>query len=140
MLAVAQLTWGLSAGAVIHIVAYLTGIGYTMRFATTVFAILAGLAALGKPNHGRAWRSYWRQECPRDSLAPDSRISHLNIGRWTWLGDSAVSAGGRGFNCHAEFVGAAGAGRGGGACAPRHSLRLGAGCCHFGAFRWSAGC
>jgi MFS family permease len=52
MLAVAQLTWGLSAGAVIHIVAYLTGIGYTMRFATTVFAILAGLAALGKPTMG----------------------------------------------------------------------------------------
>jgi len=52
MLAVAQLTWGLSAGAVIHIVAYLTGIGYTMGFATTVFAILAGLAALGKPTMG----------------------------------------------------------------------------------------
>ena len=52
MLAVAQLTWGLSAGAVIHIVAYLTGIGYTMSFATTVFAILAGLAALGKPAMG----------------------------------------------------------------------------------------
>jgi len=52
MLAGAQLTWGLSAGAVIHIVAYLTGIGYTMSFATTVFAILAGLAALGKPAMG----------------------------------------------------------------------------------------
>jgi MFS family permease len=52
MLALAQLTWGLSAGAVIHIVAYLTGIGYTMGFATTVFAILAGLAALGKPTMG----------------------------------------------------------------------------------------
>src|SRR3989442_2304430 len=52
MLAVAQLTWGLSAGAVIHIVAYLTGIGYTMGFATTVFAMLAGLAALGKPTMG----------------------------------------------------------------------------------------
>jgi MFS family permease len=52
MLAVAQLTWGLSAGAVIHIVAYLTGIGYTMGFATTVFATLAGLAALGKPTMG----------------------------------------------------------------------------------------
>jgi MFS family permease len=53
MLAVAQLTWGLSAGAVvIHIVAYLTGIGYTLRFAATVYGILAGLAALGKPAMG----------------------------------------------------------------------------------------
>jgi MFS family permease len=52
MLAVAQVTWGLSAGAVIHIVAYLIGIGYTLRFATTAFAILAGLAALGKPTMG----------------------------------------------------------------------------------------
>jgi MFS family permease len=52
MLAVAQLFWGLSAGAVIHIVAYLTGIGYTLQFATTAFATLAGLAALGKPAMG----------------------------------------------------------------------------------------
>jgi MFS family permease len=52
MLAVAQLTWGLSAGAVIHIVAYLMGLGYTLQFATTAFAILAGLAALGKPTMG----------------------------------------------------------------------------------------
>jgi MFS family permease len=52
MLAATQLAWGLSAGAVIHIVAYLTGIGYTLRFATTAFAVLAGLAALGKPTMG----------------------------------------------------------------------------------------
>ena len=52
MLVVTQLAWGLSAGAVIHIVAYLTDIGYTLRFATTVFALLAGLAALGKPTMG----------------------------------------------------------------------------------------
>ncbi len=124
MLAVAQLTWGLSAGAVIHIVAYLTGIGYTMGFATR-YRLYDGVRddclrltrwprRARQANHGRAGRSYWRQERPRDSLAPDSRVSHLNIGRSTWLDDSAVSAGGRGFNCHAEFVGAAGAGRGGG--------------------------
>jgi len=52
MLAAAQLTWGLSAGPIIHIVAYLMGLGYTLKFATTVFAILAGLAALGKPIMG----------------------------------------------------------------------------------------
>ncbi|HJU10879.1 MAG TPA: MFS transporter [Candidatus Binataceae bacterium] len=52
MLIVAQLAWGLSAGAVIHIVAYLTGIGYTLQFATLVFGVLAGLAALGKPIMG----------------------------------------------------------------------------------------
>jgi MFS family permease len=52
MLAAAQLFWGLSAGAVIHIVAYLTGIGYTLQFATTAFASLAGLAALGKATMG----------------------------------------------------------------------------------------
>jgi MFS family permease len=37
------------AGAVIHIVAYLTGIGYTMSFATTVFAILGLPYSLGSP-------------------------------------------------------------------------------------------
>ena len=52
MLALAQVLWGLSAGAVIHIIAYLTGIGYTLQFATTSFATLAGLAALGKPAFG----------------------------------------------------------------------------------------
>jgi MFS family permease len=52
MLIVAQLAWGLSAGAVIHIVAYLTGIGYTLQFATMAFSVLAGLAALGKPTMG----------------------------------------------------------------------------------------
>src|SRR5262249_31578944 len=55
MLALAQVLWGLSAGAVIHIIAYLTGIGYTLQFATTgfaCFAALAGLAALGKPAFG----------------------------------------------------------------------------------------
>jgi MFS family permease len=51
-LVVAQVAWGLSAGAVIHIVAYLTGIGYSLRFATLVFSALAGLAALGKPIMG----------------------------------------------------------------------------------------
>jgi MFS family permease len=52
LLIVAQLFWGLSAGAVIHFVAYLTGMGYTLRFATTAFATLAGLAAIGKPAMG----------------------------------------------------------------------------------------
>ena len=52
VLMVAQLAWGLSAGAVIHIVAYLTGLGYTLQSATTVFAVLAGLAAVGKPTMG----------------------------------------------------------------------------------------
>jgi MFS family permease len=52
MLVLAQLAWGLSAGAVIHIVAYLTGMGYSMQFATMIFAVLAGLAALGKPVMG----------------------------------------------------------------------------------------
>jgi len=52
LLIVAQLFWGLSAGAVIHFVAYLTGIGYTLQFATTAFATLAGLAAIGKPAMG----------------------------------------------------------------------------------------
>jgi len=52
MLFVAQLLWGLSAGAVIHFVAYLTGIGYTLRFATAAYGALAGLAALGKPTMG----------------------------------------------------------------------------------------
>jgi MFS family permease len=52
MLVVAQLAWGLSAGAVIHIVAYLTGIGYSLQFATMAFSVLAGLAALGKPIMG----------------------------------------------------------------------------------------
>jgi MFS family permease len=52
MLFGAQLAWGLSAGAVIHIVAYLIGIGYTLQFATMVFGLLAGLAALGKPTMG----------------------------------------------------------------------------------------
>jgi MFS family permease len=52
MLLLAQLAWGLSAGAVIHIVAYLTGIGYTLQFATIAFSALAGLAALGKPTMG----------------------------------------------------------------------------------------
>ncbi len=33
-------------------VAYLTGIGYTLQFATTAFATLAGLAAVGKPAMG----------------------------------------------------------------------------------------
>jgi len=49
---VAQLLWGLSAGAVIHFVAYLTGIGYTLQFATAAYGSLAGLAALGKPTMG----------------------------------------------------------------------------------------
>jgi len=48
----AQLLWGLSAGAVIHLVAYLTGIGYTLQFATAAYGALAGLAALGKPTMG----------------------------------------------------------------------------------------
>ena len=52
MLIIAQLAWGLSAGAVIHIVAYLNGIGYTLQFATMAFSVLAGLAALGKPTMG----------------------------------------------------------------------------------------
>src|SRR5215469_8730326 len=52
MLALAQVLWGLSAGAVIYIVTYLTDIGYTLQFATTSFATLAGLAALGKPAFG----------------------------------------------------------------------------------------
>jgi MFS family permease len=52
MLVVAQVAWGLSAGPVIHIVAYLMGLGYTLRSATLVFGLLAGLAALGKPTMG----------------------------------------------------------------------------------------
>lgn len=52
MLFIAQLLWGLSAGAVIHFVAYLTGIGYTLQFATAAYGALAGLAALGKPTMG----------------------------------------------------------------------------------------
>jgi MFS family permease len=52
MLVAAQVTWGLSAGAVIHIVAYLTGIGYSIQSATLIFGALAGLAALGKPTMG----------------------------------------------------------------------------------------
>jgi MFS family permease len=53
MLIVVQLAWGLSAsGVFIHIVAYLMGIGYTLRFATTVAGGVLGLAALGKPTMG----------------------------------------------------------------------------------------
>jgi MFS family permease len=53
MLIVVQLAWGLSAGGVfIHLVAYLMGIGYTLRFATTVSGGVLGLAALGKPTMG----------------------------------------------------------------------------------------
>ena len=53
MLVVAQVAWGLSATAVaIHLVAYLTGIGYTLRFATIAYGVLAGMAALGKPTMG----------------------------------------------------------------------------------------
>jgi MFS family permease len=53
MLVVVQLAWGLSAGGVfIHIVAYLMGIGYTLRFATTVAGGVLGLFALGKPTMG----------------------------------------------------------------------------------------
>jgi MFS family permease len=52
LLFAAQLSWGLSAGAVIHFVAYLTGIGYTLQFATAAYGSLAGLAALGKPTMG----------------------------------------------------------------------------------------
>ena len=52
MLALAQILWGLSAGALIHIVAYLTSIGYTLQSATTGFATIAGLAAAGKPAFG----------------------------------------------------------------------------------------
>jgi hypothetical protein len=58
MVVVTQLAWGLSAGAAIHIVAYLTGIGYSLRFATIVFGVPAGLAALGKPTMS-SWRPGW---------------------------------------------------------------------------------
>jgi MFS family permease len=50
MLAVAQLAWGLSAaGVFIHAIAYLMGLGYSLRFATSVMGTFIGLAALGKP-------------------------------------------------------------------------------------------
>jgi MFS family permease len=49
MLLTAQLFWGLSAGVLIHLVVYLTGIGYTIGFAAAAYSVLAGLAALGKP-------------------------------------------------------------------------------------------
>jgi MFS family permease len=53
MLAVTQLAWGMSAaGVFVHIVAYLMGLGYSLRFATTVIGIFIGLAALGKPTMG----------------------------------------------------------------------------------------
>jgi len=52
MLVLAQLAWGMSAGVFVHIVAYLMGLGYTIRTATTVVGIFAGLAAVGKPTMG----------------------------------------------------------------------------------------
>ena len=53
MLAVAQLAWGLAAaGVFIHVIAYLMGLGYSLRFATTVMGTYIGLAALGKPTLG----------------------------------------------------------------------------------------
>jgi len=53
MLVVAQLAWGLSAsGVFIHIVAYLMGLGYALRSATTVAGGVLGLFALGKPAMG----------------------------------------------------------------------------------------
>jgi len=53
MLGVTQLGWGMSAaGVFVHIVAYLMGLGYSSRFATTVIGIFIGLAALGKPTMG----------------------------------------------------------------------------------------
>lgn len=53
MLVVAQLSYGLAVGGTFHhIVAYLEGIGYTVRSATVVVSLILGLAAVGKAAMG----------------------------------------------------------------------------------------
>lgn len=53
MLVVAQLSYGLAVGGTFHhLVAYLEGIGYTVRSATAVVSIILGLAAAGKAAMG----------------------------------------------------------------------------------------
>jgi MFS family permease len=53
LLVVVQFAWGFSAaGVFIHFVAYLMGLGYSLRFATTVLGVFIGLAAAGKPTMG----------------------------------------------------------------------------------------
>jgi MFS family permease len=53
LLVIVQFAWGLSAaGVFIHFVAYLMGLGYSLRFATGVLGTFIGLAAIGKPVMG----------------------------------------------------------------------------------------
>jgi hypothetical protein len=133
MLMVAQLAWGLSAEAVIHLVAYLKGIGYTPQFATTAYSALAGLAAFGKPTMGVLADSIGGKNSLGMALLMVA-ASHLMVLRadnyWVLV---LYLTDGR-FGCFAEFASTASAGGGRRAQAVRHSLWHHPSVRHLGAF------